>query len=52
MDGVTREQRDLEPAAPNRLAIAGLSANQRDQLRDLLIALRDSRDASEAETCA
>jgi DNA-binding MarR family transcriptional regulator len=31
---------------------AGLSTEQRDQLRDLLVALRDSRsDASDAESC-
>jgi DNA-binding MarR family transcriptional regulator len=41
-------QREAEDAI-----FAGLSADQRDQLRDLLVALRDSRDAaSDVETCA
>ena len=33
-------------------AIFGLSTSRRNQLRDLLIALRDSRDTSDADTCA
>jgi DNA-binding MarR family transcriptional regulator len=41
-------QREAEDAI-----FAGLSAAQRDQLRDLLIALRDSREAaSDGEACA
>jgi DNA-binding MarR family transcriptional regulator len=51
-------RRQLERAAEAQRAaedaiFAGLSADQRDQLRHLLIALRDSRDAaSDVETCA
>ena len=33
------------PREPEDAILAGLVADQRDQLRDLLIALRDSRDA-------
>jgi DNA-binding MarR family transcriptional regulator len=43
-----KAQREAEDAI-----FAGLSADQRDQLRELLIALRDSREAaSDAESCA
>jgi DNA-binding MarR family transcriptional regulator len=44
LERAAEAQREAEDAI-----FAGLSADQRDQLRDLLIALRDSRDA---ETCA
>jgi DNA-binding MarR family transcriptional regulator len=50
-------RRQLERAAEAQreaddAIFAGLSAGQRDQLRDLLIALRDSRHAaSDVETC-
>ena len=47
LDRAAEAQREAENAI-----FAGLTADQRDQLRDLLIALRDSRDASDAETCA
>jgi DNA-binding MarR family transcriptional regulator len=43
LERAAEAQRDAEDAI-----FAGLSAAQRDQLRDLLVALRDSRDG---ETC-
>ncbi len=43
LDRAAEAQREAEDAI-----FAGLSADQRDQLRDLLIALRDSDDASDA----
>src|SRR3954471_22748254 len=47
LERAAEAQREAEDAI-----FAGLSTDQRDQLRDLLIALRDSRDAAEVETCA
>src|SRR3954465_13473973 len=48
LDRAARAQREAEDAI-----FAGLTADQRNQLRDLLIALRDSRDAGhDVETCA
>jgi DNA-binding MarR family transcriptional regulator len=48
LERAAEAQREAEDAL-----FAGLSADQRDQLRALLIALRDSRDAaSDVETCA
>ncbi|MFL5828154.1 MAG: MarR family winged helix-turn-helix transcriptional regulator [Thermoleophilaceae bacterium] len=48
LERAAEAQREAEDAI-----FAGLSADQRDQLRDLLIALRDIRDAaSDGQTCA
>jgi DNA-binding MarR family transcriptional regulator len=47
LERAAEAQREAEDAI-----FAGLSTDQRDQLRDLLIALRDIRDAaSDTETC-
>src|SRR4051794_21187929 len=48
LERAAKAQREAEDAI-----FAGLSTQQRDQLRDLLIALRDSRGAApDAETCS
>src|SRR5215211_3087605 len=48
LERAAKAQREAEDAI-----FAGLSTQQRDQLRDLLIALRDSRGAApDVETCA
>jgi DNA-binding MarR family transcriptional regulator len=48
LERAAKAQREAEDAI-----FAGLSTEQREQLRDLLVALRDSRDAaSDVETCA